>query len=168
MATNENIPYSIFSMDTKVLLFTVVTGNDDERKLFAGEFPEDATEAQIKEHFGQFGEVETVTLITNMATGRSNSFCSIVYRSVDSLETAVAAEHTISNKRVFVEKAPVFGLRHSGARNSENLVAPVDTSLEIIGEVKPRHERTWEIIDLSLEEIEAGSDDQNHLSDTSF
>ena len=104
----------------------------------------------------------------NVATGRSNSFCSIVYKSVDSLEAAVTAEHTISNKRVFVEKAPVFGLRHSGARNSENLFAPVDTSLEIIGVVKPRHERTWEIIDLSLEEIEAGSDDQNHLSDTSF
>ena len=168
MATNENIQYSVH-MDTKVLLFTAVTGNDDERKLFAGEFPEDTTEAQIKEHFGQFGEIERVTLITNMATGRTNSFCSIVYRSVDSLEAAVAAEHIISNKRVLVEKAPVFGLRHS-----ENLgatvapVAPVDTSLEIIGVVKPRHERTWEIIDLSLEEIEAGSDDQNHLSDTSF
>ena len=91
MATNKNIPYSIFSMDTKVLLFTVVTGNDDERKLFAGEFPEDATEAQIKEHFGQFGEVETVTLITNMATGRPNRFCSLVYISVHRLETAVAA-----------------------------------------------------------------------------
>ena len=167
MATNENIQYSVH-MDTKVLLFTAVTGNDDERKLFAGEFPEDATEAQIKEHFGQFGEIERVTLITNMATGRTNSFCSIVYRSVDSLEAAVAAEHTISNKRVLVEKAPVFGLRQSGGHNSENLGAPVDTSIEIIGVVKPRHERTWEIIDLSLEEIEAGSDDQNHLSDTSF
>ena len=140
----------------------VADKDEDERKLFAGGFPEDATEAEIKGHFGQFGEIETVTF------GRSRGFCSIVYKSVDSLEAAVAAEHTISNKRVFVEKAPVFGLRHSGARNSENLFAPVDTSLEIIGVVKPRHERTWEIIDLSLEEIEAGSDDQNHLSDTSF
>ena len=28
-------------------------------------------DAQIKEHFGQFGEIERVTLKTDMATGRS-------------------------------------------------------------------------------------------------
>ena len=142
MATNEN-------MDNKVLLFTAVTGNDYQRKLFAGEFPEDATEAQIKEHFGQFGEIETVTLITNMATGRSNGFCSIVYKSVDSLEAALAAEHTISNKKVFVKKAPVFGLRHSGARKQSNendqqkSNESQDDFVEIIGVVKPRHERSF-------------------------
>ena len=43
-----------------------------------------------------------------------------------------------------------------------------DDFVEIIGVVKPRHERTPEIIDLSSEEIEAGSDDQDQLSDTSF
>ena len=36
-----------------------------------------------------------------------------------------------------------------------------DDFVEIIGVVKPRHERTPEVIDLSSEEIEAGSDDQN-------
>ena len=36
-----------------------------------------------------------------------------------------------------------------------------DDFVEIVCVVKPRHERTWEIIDLSSEEIEAGSDDQN-------
>ena len=71
MATNEN-------MDT-----TAVAGNfwnfwnEDERKLFASGLPEDTTEAQIKEHFGQFGEIETVT--------RFRDFCSIVYKSVESL-----------------------------------------------------------------------------------
>ena len=64
MATNEN-------MDT-----TAVAGNEDERKLFAGGLPQDAKEAQIKDHFGQFGEIETVTLKTDMATGRSRGFCS--------------------------------------------------------------------------------------------
>ena len=91
----------------------MVAEKEDERKLFAGGFPEDATEAEIKEHFGQFGEIETVT----MKTGRSRGFCSIVYKSVDSLEAAVAAEHTISDKKVFVKKTPAFALRHSGARN---------------------------------------------------
>ena len=59
MATNEN-------MDT-----TAGAGNEDERKLFAGGSPQDAKEAQIKEHFGQVGEIETVTLKTDMATSRS-------------------------------------------------------------------------------------------------
>ena len=85
----------------------MVAEKEDERKLFAGGFPEDATEAEIKEHFGQFGEIETVT------SGRSRGFCSIVYKSVDSLEAALAAEHTISDKKVFVKKSPVFALRHS-------------------------------------------------------
>ena len=79
-------------------------GNEDERKLFAGGLPRDAKEAQIKEHFGQFGEIETVLLKTDMA-GRSRGFCFIDYKSVDSLEAAVAAEHTISNKKVEVKKA---------------------------------------------------------------
>jgi len=81
MATNDN-------MDT-----TAGAGCEDDRKLFAGGLPQDAKEAQIKEHFGQFGEIETVTLKTDMATGRSRGFCFIVYKSVDSLEAAVAAEH---------------------------------------------------------------------------
>ena len=67
--------------------------------------PQHAKEAQIKVHFGQFGDIETVTLKTDMATGRSRGFCFIVYKSVDSLEAAVAAEHTISNKKVAVKKA---------------------------------------------------------------
>ena len=36
-----------------------------------------------------------------------------------------------------------------------------DDFVEIVCVVKPRHERTPEIIDLSSEEIEVGSDDQN-------
>ena len=36
-----------------------------------------------------------------------------------------------------------------------------DDFVEIIKVVKPRHERTWEIIDLSSEEMEVGSNDQN-------
>ena len=31
----------------------------------------EAKEAETKEHFGQFGEIETATLKTDMATGRS-------------------------------------------------------------------------------------------------
>ena len=90
-------------------------GGEAVQKIFACGLPQDEKEAQLKEHFGQFGEIETVTLKTDMAIdrswlhrlflGRSRGFCSIVYKSVDSLEAAVAAEHTISNKKVAVKKA---------------------------------------------------------------
>ena len=79
----------------------------------------DAKEAQIKGHFGQFGEIDTVTLKTDMASSRG--FCFIVYKSVDSLEAAVAAEHTVSNKKVAIKKAQgqakgttyeIFYIRH--------------------------------------------------------
>ena len=59
MATNDN-------MDTNA-----GAGCEDDRKLFAGGLPQDAKEAQIKEHFGPSGEIETVTLKTDTATGRS-------------------------------------------------------------------------------------------------
>ena len=36
-----------------------------------------------------------------------------------------------------------------------------DDFVEIVCVVKPRHERTWEIIDLSSEEMQVGSDDKN-------
>ena len=94
----------------------VADKDEDERKLFAGGFPEDATEAEIKGHFGQFGEIETVTFGRSSRL-RSRGFCSIVYKSVDSLDAALAAEHNISDKKVFVKKTPVFALRHSGTRN---------------------------------------------------
>ena len=70
---------------------------------------QDAKEAQLKEHFGQFGVIETVTLKTDMATGQSRGFCFIVYKSVNSLEEVVAAEHTFSNKKVAVKKAQAKG-----------------------------------------------------------
>ena len=91
MATNDN-------MDTNA-----GAGCEDDRKLFAGGLPQDAKEAQIKEHFGQFGEIETVTLKTDMAT-RTRGFCLIVYKSVDSLEAAVA-----TNKKVAVKKSQAKG-----------------------------------------------------------
>ena len=84
-------------------------GSSTLRKIFTSKLPQDAKEAQIKEHFGQFGAIETVTLKTDMATGSSRGFCFIVYKSVNSLEEVVAAEHTFSKKKVAVKKAQAKG-----------------------------------------------------------
>jgi len=81
-------------------------GDEDDRKLFAGGLPQDAKEADIKGHFGQYGEIESITLKTDMATGRSRGFCFIVYKTTEGLEKAVEqSEHNIQNKKVAVKKA---------------------------------------------------------------
>lgn len=43
--------------------------NEDERKLFVGGLPQDAKDSDIKEHFGQFGEIDGVNLKTDPSTG---------------------------------------------------------------------------------------------------
>ena len=72
MATNEK-------MDTSM------AGDEDDRKLFAGGLPQDAKEADIRGHFGQYGEIESITLKTDMAVAQ--------------------AERNIQNKKVAVKKA---------------------------------------------------------------
>ena len=106
MATNEK-------MDTSM------AGDEDDRKLFAGGLPQDAKEADIRGHFGQYGEIESITLKTDMATRRSRGFCFIDYKTTDGLEKAVAqAEHNIQNKKVAVKKV------QAQKRKLENVAFP--------------------------------------------
>jgi len=80
--------------------------NEDERKLFVGGLPQDAKDTDIKEHFGQFGEIDGVNLKTDPATGRSRGFAFVVFKDQEGLEKAVATEeHNIKNKKVAVKKA---------------------------------------------------------------
>ena len=52
--------------------------NEDERKLFVGGLPQDAKDDDIKTHFGQFGEIDSVNLKTDPSTGRSRGFAFVV------------------------------------------------------------------------------------------
>ena len=45
------------------------------KKLYIGNLPFSATEDQVKEYFGQFGEILSVKIITDRTTGRSRGFC---------------------------------------------------------------------------------------------
>lgn len=80
--------------------------DEDDRKLFAGGLPQDAKEADIREHFGQYGEIDTITLKTDPTTGRSRGFCFVVYKEVAGVDAAVLEEvHEIKGKKVAVKKA---------------------------------------------------------------
>merc|ERR1711962_1636212 len=52
------------------------TTPEDERKLFVGGLPQEAKEADIKEYFEQFGEIDNINLKTDPHTGRSRGFAS--------------------------------------------------------------------------------------------
>merc|ERR1719515_333869 len=79
--------------------------NDDDRKLFAGGLAQEATEKDITEYFGKFGEVASVNLKMDQMTGRSRGFAFVVFQEVDTLNTVLSQDHAIKGKKVAVKKA---------------------------------------------------------------
>uniref|UniRef100_A0A182K9J0 RRM domain-containing protein n=1 Tax=Anopheles christyi TaxID=43041 RepID=A0A182K9J0_9DIPT len=79
---------------------------DDERKLFVGGLSWETTEKDLREHFGQYGEIESINVKTDPNTGRSRGFAFIVYKASDSIDKVVAAgEHVLNNKKVDPKRA---------------------------------------------------------------
>jgi RNA recognition motif-containing protein len=59
---------------------TAAAGDEDDRKLFVGGLPQDAKEADLREHFSSFGEIEGVNVKTDPHTGRSRGFAFVVFK----------------------------------------------------------------------------------------
>lgn len=79
---------------------------DDDRKLFVGGLSWETTDKELKEHFGQYGDIESINVKTDPNTGRSRGFAFIVYKSAESIDKVVAAgDHVINNKKVDPKKA---------------------------------------------------------------
>merc|ERR1711962_1276835 len=82
------------------------TTPEDERKLFVGGLPQEAKEADIKEYFEQFGEIDNINLKTDPHTGRSRGFAFIVYKDPAGISGACVNEsHVIKGKKVTCKKA---------------------------------------------------------------
>merc|ERR1712158_214708 len=78
----------------------------DDRKLFVGGLSWETGEAQLKEYFGKFGEVEAVSLKLNAETGKSRCFAFIIYKESASITKVFEqTEHAINSKKVDVKKA---------------------------------------------------------------
>lgn len=61
---------------------------------------------ELREHFGMYGEIESINVKTDPQTGRSRGFAFIVYASAESIDkVTLAGEHIINNKKVDPKKA---------------------------------------------------------------
>lgn len=83
-----------------------VNVNNLYRKLFVGGLSWETTEKELRDHFGQFGEIESINIKTDPTTGRSRGFAFIVYKEAESIDKVVGVvEHVINNKKVDPKKA---------------------------------------------------------------
>ena len=59
------------------------------RKLYVGNLPYDTGEAQLQDLFAQFGGVDSVSVMRDMATGRARGFAFVEMSSEDEAQRAV-------------------------------------------------------------------------------
>ncbi|XP_049300562.1 RNA-binding protein squid-like isoform X4 [Anopheles funestus] len=97
------------------------TVRDDDRKLFVGGLSWETSDKELKEHFSQYGDIESINVKTDPNTGRSRGFAFIVYKSADSIDKVVSAgDHVINNKKVDPKKAKArYGKIFVGGLTSE-------------------------------------------------
>lgn len=75
-------------------------GRDDDRKLFVGGMSWETTDRELREHFGQYGEIESINVKTDPNTGRSRGFAFIVFTTTEAIDKVVAAgDHVINGKK---------------------------------------------------------------------
>lgn len=83
-----------------------VSDNQEDRKLFVGGLTRETGEKELREYFGTFGDIETINVKKDAATGRPRGFAFILFAKADSMEKAMAhGEHTINSKKVDIKKA---------------------------------------------------------------
>jgi RNA recognition motif-containing protein len=77
------------------------------KKLYVGNLPYSATEAQIRALFEQVGEIVNVAVITDRETGRSKGFGFVEMETVEGAEEAIKRfnEYSMDNRKLVVNEA---------------------------------------------------------------
>jgi len=76
------------------------------KKIFVGGIKEDAEDEQIKEYFSEFGNVVSVTRMTDKESGKKRGFCFVEFDDYDPVDKAILkSNHEIDGKHVDVKKA---------------------------------------------------------------
>lgn len=83
-------------------------GRSDDRKLFVGGLGRNITEKELKDYFSKYGEIENVSIKTDVFTGQSRGFAFVLYKHAKALDDLLAAgDHFIGNKKVDPKRVTV-------------------------------------------------------------
>lgn len=78
-----------------------IPGKDDERKLFIGGLSRNTTDKELRDHFGKFGEIESITVKVDPHTGISRGFAFMVFTNPKTIDKLLASgEHYINKRKV--------------------------------------------------------------------
>ncbi|KAI0211303.1 hypothetical protein LSAT2_003880 [Lamellibrachia satsuma] len=76
------------------------------KKVFVGGIKEDIDDTDLREYFTQFGEVDSVNVITDKETGKKRGFAFVAFNDYDPVDKIVLMRHhTIKGHRCEVKKA---------------------------------------------------------------
>ena len=76
-----------------------------ERTIFVTSFKRPITEDNLREHFAQFGEIESFTWALTKITKRSRGFAHITYKSEDDVENVLRQPHVLGGRHLVVQKS---------------------------------------------------------------
>lgn len=83
-------------------------GDEEDRKLFIGGLPQEVSQSDLEDYFGEFGEIDSVKLKMDPMTGRSRGFAFLLYKDEDAIDAAAKVkEHKIKGKAITAKKADV-------------------------------------------------------------
>lgn len=98
MACNPNENSPLCSGPHSLLFSVLVILTKLKLELFVAE--------ELRDHFGAYGEIESINVKTDPNTGRSRGFAFIVFNNAEAIDKVVAAgDHIINNKKVDPKKA---------------------------------------------------------------
>ena len=77
------------------------------RKLYVGNLPYDTDEAALQDLFGQFGSVDSVRVMRDMATGRARGFAFVEMTTDEEAQQAAAKlnQHELGGRALTVNEA---------------------------------------------------------------
>src|SRR5580700_4585802 len=77
------------------------------RKLYVGNLPYETGETELQELFGQFGSVDTVRIMRDMATGRARGFGFVEMATDEEAQTAIGKlnAHQLGGRALTVNEA---------------------------------------------------------------
>lgn len=100
----------VIKLDVSVIVFWDYCRNDTSvmaKKLYIGSLAWATTDADLREAFGQYGEIEDAVVISDRESGRSRGFGFVTFTDDAAADAAVAAMHgqMLQGREIVVNEA---------------------------------------------------------------